>query len=341
MSRLSEALHAAATAPRRKLLVRMGALAAMAALAALPQAGSAQPAFPSRAVTLVVPYTAGGASDIGARMLDTEMGRLLGQPVVVDNVAGAGGALGTQKVARAAADGHTLLYGSLSETLLVPLINRATPYKIEDLLPVAFVGGTPAVFVVRPDFPANTLEEFIALARRNPGRFSYASPGNGTFQHVVGEAFKARTGLFMVHIPYRGGAQILNDVIGGQVDLGITSAVNAAGFVAGGRLKAIGVTSAARLASMPSVPAYGETAALKGLEMTTWGVVFAPTGTPEPVVQRLGEVVNAVLMLPANVEARKRLGAELAAPMTPAQARAFVQAEREKYEPVVRGMKFE
>lgn len=341
MARTSYAMHARLPAQRRRILLGLGVFAATAVLGSLSQHASAQAAFPSRALTLVVPYTAGGASDIGARMLNTEMGRLLGQPVVVDNVAGAGGALGTQKVTRAAADGHTLLYGSLSETLLVPLINRATPYKPEDLLPVAFVGGTPAVFVVRPDFPANSLEEFIALARRNPGKFSYASPGNGTFQHVVGEAFKARTGVFMVHIPYRGGAQILNDVIGGQIDLGITSAVNAAGFVAGGRLKAIGVTSAARLASMPSVQAYGETTPLKGLEMTTWGVIFAPAGTPEPVVHRLGEVVNAALMLPVNVETRKRLGAELAAPMTPAQARAFVQAEREKYEPILRGMKFE
>ena len=341
MPRLHDALPMGLGAARRRLLLALGTAAASSVPGLLPGGAFAQASFPSRAVTVVVPYTAGGASDIGARMLNTEMGRLLGQPVLVDNAAGAGGALGTQKVARAAADGHTLLYGSLSETLLVPLINGATPYKTDDLLPVAFVGGTPAVFVVRPDFPANTLEEFIALARRNPGKFSYASPGNGTFQHVVGEAFKARAGIFMVHIPYRGGAQILTDVIGGQVDLGITSAVNAAGFVSGGRLKAIGVTSATRIASMPSAQAYGETAALKGLEMSTWGAIFAPAGTPDAVVQRLGEVVNAALMLPANVEARKRLGAELAAPMTPAQARAFVQAERAKYEPVVRAMKFE
>ncbi len=322
-------------------LRRRRLLAFAAAAGVWPCAALAQPAFPSRALTLVVPYTAGGASDIGARMLTTEMGRLLGQTVVVDNVAGAAGALGTQKVARAAPDGHNILYGSLSETLLVPLINPATTYKIDDLLPVAFVGGTPAVFVVRPDFPANTLDEFIALARRNPGKFSYASPGIGTFQHVVGEAFKARTGVFMVHIPYRGGTQILTDVIGGQVDLGITSAVNAAGFVTGGRLKAIGITSAARNTAMPSAQPYGESAPLKGLEMTTWGAIFAPAGTPEPVVQRLNEAVNAALMLPANVEARRRLGAELPAPMTPAQTRAFVQAERAKYEPIVRGIKFE
>lgn len=327
-------LIAATRLHRRRML-------ALAVAGAWPWAARAQAAFPSRALTMVVPYTAGGASDIGARMLNTEMGRLLGQTVVVENIGGAAGALGTQKVARAAADGHTLLYGSLSEALLVPLINPATSYKIDDLLPVAFVGGTPAVFVVRPDFPANTLDEFIALARRNPGKFSYASPGIGSFQHVVGEAFKGRTGVFMVHIPYRGGAQILTDVMGAQVDLGITSAVNAAGFVSGGRLKAIGVTSIQRLPSMPGTQAYGETAALKGLEMTTWGVIYVPRGTPEPVVQRLNEAVNTALMLPANVDARKRLGAVLPSPMSPAQTRAFVQAERTKYEAIVRGIKFE
>lgn len=314
---------------------------ALAGAALLPAAARAQAAFPSRTLSLVVPYTAGGASDIGARMLNTELGRLLGQTVIVDNVGGAGGALGVQRVARAAPDGHTLLYGSLSETLLVPMINRQAGYRIEDLLPLAYLGGSPAVLVVRPDFPAASVDEFIALARRNPGKFSYGSPGNGTFQHVMGEAFKQKAGVFMVHIPYRGGAQILADVIGGQIDLGITSAVNAAGFVAGGRLKAIGVTSARRHPAMASAQAFGETAALKSLELSTWAVAYAPAGTPEPVVQKLNAAINSALMLPANVEMRAKLGAELAAPMTPAQVRAFVQAERAKYEPIVKSIQFE
>ena len=328
----------AAAVSRRALLARSGALALGAGMPALLRA---QTVFPSRTLTLVVPYTAGGASDIGARMLNTEVGRQLGQTVVVDNVGGAAGALGVQKVVRAAADGHTLLYGSLSEALLVPMINPAAGYRIEDLQPVAFVGGTPAVLVTRPDFPAAHLDEFIALARRNPGKFSYGSPGVGTFQHVMGEAFKAKAGVFMVHIPYRGGSQILTDVIGGQLDIGITSAVNAAGFVANGRLKALGVTSATRNAAMKGAMALGESSVLKGLELSTWGMVYVPAATPEAVVARLNAAINAALMLPANVEARTRLGADLPAVMTPAQARAFVQAERDKYLPIVRGIKFE
>jgi tripartite-type tricarboxylate transporter receptor subunit TctC len=323
---------------RRRACLAAGA--ALGTLALSPASLFAQ-AFPSKPLTLVVPYTPGGASDIAARMLNAEMGRLLGQTVIVDNVAGAAGALGVQKVVRAAADGHTLLYGSLSEALLVPLINPQAGYKVEQLQPVAYAGGTPAVFVARPDFPANSVDEFIALARKNPGKYSYGSPGVGTFQHVMGEAFKAKAGVFMVHIPYRGGAQILNDVIGGQLDIGITSAVNAAGFVAGGRLKALGVTSVGRLAALPGAQPFGESNALKGLELSTWGMLYAPAGTPEPVLQRLNAAVNAALMLPVNVETRARLGAELKAVTSVAQAQAFVKAEQVKYAPIVKGIKFE
>ncbi|MBN8490851.1 MAG: tripartite tricarboxylate transporter substrate binding protein [Burkholderiales bacterium] len=318
---------------------RHGLALALTLCCSLPVA--AQGGFPVRALTLVVPYTAGGASDIGARMISSEIGRQLGQTVVVDNVGGAAGALGTLKVVRAPADGHTLLYGSLSEALLVPLVNPSAGYRTDDLLPVAYLGGTPVVFVVRPDFPANTLDELIALAKKNPAKYSYGSPGMGTFQHVMGEAFKAKAGVFMLHIPYRGGAQILTDVIGGQIDIGITSAVNAASFVANGRLKAIGVSSAARNSAVPKAQPFGESAALKGVELSTWGIAFVPKGTPDAVVQRLNGAINAALMTPSNVEARARLGAELPAVMSPTQTRAFVSSEQAKYAPIVKSIKFE
>jgi tripartite-type tricarboxylate transporter receptor subunit TctC len=311
------------------------------AAATLPLFTSAQGVFPTKPLTMIVPYTAGGSSDIGARMINTDIGRQLGQTVLVDNVAGAGGAIGVQRAARAPADGHTLLFGSLSEALLVPLINPAAGYKVEDLVPVAYTGGTPVVFVTRPDFPASTMDDFIALAKKNPGKFTYGSPGIGTFQHVMGEAFKAKAGVFMVHIPYRGGAQVLSDVIGGQIDIGITSAVNAAGFITGGRLKAIGVTQAARLDAIPAAQPFGESAVLKGLELSTWGIVYAPAGTPDAVVQKLNAAVNAALMTPANVAMRARLGADLKATMSAAQAKAFVQSEQAKYVPIVKGIKFE
>ena len=328
---------AQAPTPRRREVLALAA----GTLAGLAGAGQAQTTFPSRPISLIVPYTAGGASDIGARLLAPEMARQLGQQVIVDNVAGAAGALGVQKAVRAAADGHTVLYGSLSEALLVPLLNPKAGYRVEDLLPVAFLGGSPAVLVVRPDFPAASVDEFIALAKRNPGRYSYGSPGIGTFQHVMGESFKGKAGVFMVHIPYRGGAQILTDVIGGQIDLGITSAVNAAGFVASGRLKAIGVTSARRLPTMPAAQAFGESTTLAGLELSTWAVLYAPAGTPAASAERLNAVARAALALPAMVEQLARLGVPPPAPMSPTQVHDFVRAEQARFAPVLARIKLD
>jgi tripartite-type tricarboxylate transporter receptor subunit TctC len=325
---------------RRRWLALAGA-AATGAMATWSGRATAQAGFPTRAVTLVVPYTAGGASDISARMILAELGRQLGQNVIVENVAGAAGALGVQKVARAAPDGYTVLSGSLSEALLVPLINPRAGFRTDDLQPVAYYGATPAVFVARPEFPATSLDEVIDRARARPGTVSYGSPGIGTFQHVIGAAVEARAGVRMNHVPYRGGAQIMTDVIGGQLDLGITSAVTASGFVAQGRLKAIGVTSARRLETMPTAQAFGESAAMRGIELGTWGVAYVPAATPPEVVQRLNEAFNAALMLPATVQQRARLGAVLASPMTPAQVQAFVQAEIEKYTPILKTLKLE
>ena len=299
----------------------------------------AQGAFPARALTMVVPYTAGGASDMGARMLAGDMGRLLNQNIVVENVGGAGGALGVQKFLAAPPDGHTMLYGSLSEAILVPAINPAAPYKADDLLPVALAGKTPVAFVARKEFPANSLDELIALARRSPGRLTYGSPGIGTFQHVMAETLKERAGIFMVHIPYRGGQQIVSDVMGGQVDIGVTTVPNVAPLVATGRLKALGVSSSARVAALPDVRSFGDTPALKGLDLQTWGMVFVHARTPEPVVARLNAVVNEVLQLPAVREARLKAGSELAAPLSPAGALAFYRAERDTYKPIAQRIK--
>lgn len=311
----------------RRALLRQ----ATAGLALLGAGSQAQMAFPGKAITLIVPYTAGGASDIGARMLGVELSRQLGQPVVIDNVGGASGAIGVQKMLRAPADGHTLLYGSLSECVLVPLINASAGYKPEDLVAVAMAGGAPAAFVVRPDFPANTMEEWIAYARKNPGRLSYGSPGIGTFQHLVAETVKVKTGTFMLHIPYRGGANIVSDVMSGQIDIGVTTVTSVLGMGAQGRVKVLGITSAERVPVLPTVPAFGDTPALKGMDLQTWAMVFAPKGLPEAVLQKLNSVINGLVMSPAMTEQRRRLGATAAGPFTPAQAQAFLLNERDTY----------
>ncbi len=311
-----------------------------AAVTALSSPGArSQPLFAAKPITIIVPYTAGGASDIGARMLSVELGKALGQPVLIDNVGGAGGAIGVQKLLRAAPDGYTLLYGSLSECVLVPLINPMVGYKTDDLSAIAFAGATPAAFVTRPDFPASNMEEWIAYARKNPGKLSYGSPGVGTFQHLIAETVKVNTGTFMLHIPYRGGGNIMTDVVAGQIDIGVTTAPNVIGLAAQGRVKVLGVTSAARLPILPNVASFSETPSLKGMDLQTWGMLFAPKGVPELAQQRLNAAINAILMQPAMVEQRRKLGSTLTAVLTQAQAQAFLLKQREIYGPAASRIK--
>lgn len=297
-------------------------------------AAGAQLANAARPITLIVPFTAGGASDIGARMLAPELSRLLGQPVVVDNLPGAGGALAMQKLIRAEPDGHTLLYGGLSETLLVPLINKAVGYKPEDMQPIALAGSSPIVIAVRPDFPAQNIDELVALVRRSPGRYSFGSAGIGSFAHVMGEVIKAQAGLFMVHIPYRGGQQVVNDVIGGQLDMAITTAANVMGMYGAKRVKLLGISAPARVEAMKEVPTFAESRSLPGLQMSVWALMLAPKGTPTAVQEQLSQAINTALMLPALRAARQRLASDLPGVMGPAQATAFLAQEQSRYRSV-------
>ena len=331
-------IAASPVSPCPTLATRRHVLTAGAATLVAPLAW-AQASFPSKPITLIVPFTAGGASDVGARMLGTELGKLMGQTVVVENLAGAGGALAVQKLIRAPADGHTLLYGGMSESLLVPLINPSLGYKPEDMLPVALAGSSPILFVVRPDFPASTMDELVALVRKNPGEYSFGSAGIGSFAHVMGEVVKERAGMFMVHIPYRGGQQIITDVIGGQLDMGITTAANAASMIANKRIKALGVSAAERVPVIKDVPTFSESTALKGLQMSVWAFIYAPNNTPAAVVERLNTTINTALMVPALKEARVRLASDLPSLMTPAQSKAFIAAEQALYKPVTSRIK--
>ena len=324
-------------APVRALSRRQLVLAGAAALGG--PAAWAQPAFPNRALTIIVPFTAGGSSDIGARMVGAELSKLLGQPVVVENVAGAGGAIAVQKLIRSPADGYTLLYGGLSESLLIPLINPSVNYKPEDILPIALVGSTPVVFVTRPDFPANSMDELIEMARKNPGKLSFGSAGIGSFAHVMTEVIKEKAHVFMVHIPYRGGAQILTDVISGQIDLGVTTVASAVSMVAAKRVKVLGVSSRKRVSVIRDVPTFAESRSLKDLEMQVWGLMFAPVGTPAAVVGKLGVAINSAMETPGIKAQLLKLGAELPGLLNPAQAQAFLQAEQKLYRPVVSRIK--
>jgi tripartite-type tricarboxylate transporter receptor subunit TctC len=315
------------------------------AAAALPLAawvaptGAAQAAFPARPVSMVVPYPPGGAADISARMFNNELGRELGQPVVVENVGGAAGAIGVQRALRAPADGHTVLFGSPGETIMVPLGNPAVGYRAEDLLPVALAGSAPVAVLVRPDFPAGSIDDLIALAKSRPGKFSYGTAGVGTLGHVAGETIKLRTGTFMVHIAYRGGAAVLTDLIGGQIDVAIVTAPAIVPMLASGRIRALAVSSRTRVAALPQVPSFAESRALKDLELLNWGMLMVAAATPAAVVERLNAAINAALMQPAVREARQRAGGELAATLSPAQAQALYRAEIALYRSVASRIK--
>ena len=305
----------------------------------VPLGGNAQATFPSRPLTFIVPFTAGGPSDVGARVLASELAKLLGQPVAVENLAGAGGGLAVQKLLRSQNDGHSLLYGGMSESLLVPMINPALGYRPDSMLPLAMLTTGPVVFIAKPNFPANTMDELVALVRKNPGKYSYGSGGIGSFAHVMGELVKQRAGMSMVHIPYRGGAQIVTDVMGGQLDLGINTLAGVAQSIATRQVKAIGVSSRERVATIKDVPTFNESTALKGLVMGVWAFAYTTPGTPAPVVARLNQAINTALMTPAVQQHRARLGADLPALTTPEESRAFIAAQQQFFEPITRGIK--
>lgn len=291
------------TSPARRRLL----LSSLLAAALLPAAASAQTAWPAaKPITLIVPFSAGGSVDFNARLIATKLGERLKQSVVIENVAGAGGAIGVGKAVNAAPDGYTLVAGPDSAIAIGRLINpgafRFDPLK--DLAPVGMLNTAPMVLVARPDLPAQSFGDFVKLAKASPGKYSYATSGIGTVLQLAMELLKQRTGIYVTHVPYRGGAQITTDVIGGQVDLAMLISISAIPQVRSGHLKALGVTSAKRLDALPDVPAFAEMPGLKDYSMVSWTGLFAPVNTPPAIVERLNQELNAVL---ADPEVRTKL----------------------------------
>ena len=314
---------------RRQVLAGMTALPSAMSLNAFSQ--NAVP-YPRKPISIIVPFPAGGASDIGARIMGDELNKILNVSFVVDNVAGAGGAIGMQKLLRAAPDGYTFAYGGISETLLIPMINKAVNYKTDDFVPVAMVGATPVVILTRPDFPARSIDEMIALVKKNPGKFTIGSAGIGSFGHVMSEVIKTRTGTFMVHIPYRGGAQIISDLISGQIDFAINTPTTALSVIASKRVKVLGVSSKERVPVISDVPTFYESQALKGVDMMVWAALFAPPGTSDAVVNQINQAILQVIALPSMKALVLKLGSELPPPLTSAQTKDFLKAQRELYQ---------
>ncbi|MES2943314.1 MAG: tripartite tricarboxylate transporter substrate binding protein [Pseudomonadota bacterium] len=296
----------------------------------------AQAAWPEKPITLLVPFAPGGSSDNIARTLAPMLGEKLGKPIVIENVAGAGGMLGTQKAVRSAPDGYTIFLGSGSEILINKLINPKVAYDgIKDLTPVVFVATGPMVLVGSPSLAANSMADVIALAKSKPGALSYASAGNGTPMNVAGELLKMRAAIFMTHIPYRGASPALVDVMGGQVELGVSTLSAAQPHIKAGKLKAFAVTAAKPSELAPNIPAMGQIKGLEGFDLGVWFGLFLPNKTPPDILQKIQQAAQQVL---ADPQVQKRLAEQgITASGESAEALGkFMATEVEKYRAVVK-----
>ena len=319
-------------------------LLAAAALSPLmqPLSGRAQAGWPTKPVRIVVPFAAGGTTDILARSLAPELQRVFGQPFVVDNKPGAGGNNGAAEVAKAPADGYTLLMGTVGTHAINPSIYPKMPYDhVKDFVPVTLVAGVPNVLVINPasaqKYGVNNVADFVKALKANPGRVNMASSGNGTSIHLAGELFKSMTGTFMLHLPYRGSGPALIDLLAGNVDVMFDNLPSAMPHIKSGRLKALAVTSGARSGALPEVPTVEEAGGtlLKGYEASSWFGLLAPAGTPADIVNRVQQETAKAL---ATAAMKERLLAQGAIPsgMTPAEFVRFIGAETRKWSGVVK-----
>lgn len=320
---------------RKQLIFSVVALAAVFIGSALAQstATNAGASYPARPIRMIVPFPAGGATDILARALSQKLGEKIGQPVIVDNRPGAGGTIGADAASKAAADGYTLLLATSSTHSIGPAINPKIPYSAEaDFTPIGYVASSPNILLVPNSSPAKTIREFIDYARKNPGRLNYASSGNGTIVHLTTEYFKAQSDTFILHIPYRGTALAMPDLISGKLDVLFDSFVTGMPHVRDGKLRALAVTSLKRTALAPGLPAVSET--LPGFESDTWFGLYGPREMPAELTGKINQALNAALA-DADVKDRfARLGAEPTGG-TPTAFAAMVKADTAKWKKII------
>lgn len=317
---------------RRGMLAAMG-VAGIAAGLPMGRTALAQ-AWPSRPIRLVVPYPTGGPTDVLARIVAAKLPDVLGQPVTVDNRAGASGQIGAGEVARAAPDGHTLL-SNASIHVINPSLYAKSPYDaIADFAPVTQLATVPLILVVNNELPVRSVRELIDYAKANPGKLNFGSSGNAAAPHLAGEQFKIMTGVQMQHVPYKGSAPALTDLIGGAIQLMFDSMPSAMPHVKSGKVRAIAVTTARRVAAVPDLPTIAE-AGVPGYDIGTWYGVWAPKGTPAPIVQRLHAEIVKVLAMPDVRERYASLGAEPVGSSPDAFA-AYCASELQKWGKIVR-----
>ncbi len=313
-------------------LALMGAMA----LSLIPAVANAQTtgiAYPTKPIRLVVPFPAGGATDIFARTLSQKLAEKIGSAVVVENKPGAGGTLGSDLVAKSPADGYTLLLATSSTHSIGPNLNPKMPYDaVRDFTPIAQVGNAPSIMLVPNSSPAKTIQEWIDYAKKNPGRLNYASSGNGTIVQLTAELFKSQAGLYVVHIPYKGTALAMPDLISGKIDVLFDSLPTGLPHVKEGRLRALGVTSAQRTSMAPGLPAIAEV--LPGYESNTWFGLFGPAGVRPEIVNRVNVAALQALADPEVKDKLLRLGIEPIG-TSPMQFATMLSAESAKWKKII------
>jgi len=307
---------------------------ALLLIASLAAGASLAQDYPSKPIRMVVPFSPGGSTDVLARIVGQKLTERSGQPVIIENRAGAGGNIGAEQVARSAPDGYTLLLGGVPHAISASLYSKL-PYDLaQDLAAIAEIASFPSAIVLHPSLPANSVKELIALARARPGRFSFGSAGNGSPNHLSLELFQTMAGVRMVHVPYKGSGQLVGDLLAGQVQLASMGLPVAVPHVQSGKLRAIAVTGAARSTLLPEVPTVSE-AALPGFEVTSWYGVFAPAGLPADIVAKLNSEIGSAVTAAEVKERLAALGAEPSV-KSPDQFGRYVRQEITKWAKVVK-----
>jgi len=320
---------------KRRTVIKFGAgLAVGAGFSYLARAQDPAANWPSKTVRLIIPFTPGGSTDFQGRLLCEWLGRHFGQQFVIDHKPGAGSNIGVAETARSAPDGYTLGWITVASHAINPTLYAKMPFDhIRDFAPVSMTGTFPNLLVVNNDLPVRTVQDLILLLKKNPGKYAFASSGQGTSLHLSGEMFKMMTGTDMLHVPYKGGGPALADVIGGQVHMTFGNMPTVIGQAKGGKVRPIAVTSLERWFSAPDIPAIAET--VPGFQAMSWHGVAFPAGTPPSIVEKLSAAIQRA-MASTEMQDKYAVGGSRATAMTPQQFAAFIKEDTERWAPVIR-----
>lgn len=323
---------------RRRILSCVSGLAGALALPALAQAPKS---YPNRPIKLVVPFPPGGSVDGAGRAMADRLSKVLGQPVVVDNKAGAGGAIGSTFVAQSPPDGYTLIVTSQTTHVVNPAVSPKLPYDaVNDFAPITLIDRLANVLLITPSLPVNTFAEFVSYVKAHPGKWNYASSGNGSVAHLSMELLQAQLGLSITHIPYKGAGTALNDLMSGMVEMTWNNLPSNLSMIQNGSLRALAVASPNRVPQLPNVPTFAELK-LPDLNLTSWTGLAAPAQTPEPIIAKLYDAMRAVLSNPQTVEAWANRGAMMPEALRPAEYRSEIQQRIQFYQKIVKANKIE